>query len=260
MEARTTIDLVSPPYKASLSRAPGARQPWLVTITAVLVSSLDDQLNAVVDTGVPGAVAAVAGPGFVWEGAAGVADVETGTRLTPAHRFRIASVTKIFVATVVLQLVGEGALDLDGEVDSVIEGVKVRQLLNHTSGLPNSYDDFDSLLEPYRRDRAYRPESTPREALELVRSKSRLFPPGSGWSYSGSNYLALGLIVEETTGATIRNELRRRIAEPLGLHATDLPDDRSPPTDLARGYLPPDNPLLPDRGPGLIDVSWPCPT
>ncbi len=96
---------------------------------------------------------------------------------------------------------------------------------------------------------------TPRAALELVHARPRLFPPGAGWSYSGGNYLVLGLIVEEATGSTLREELRRRIIEPLGLAATDLPDGGPAPAGLARGYLPPDNPLLPERGPGLVDVT-----
>ena len=144
--------------------------------------------------------------------------------MTTEHRFLIGSVTKTFVAAVVLQLVGEGALALDDEVGPIAEGVTLRQLLNHTSGLPEYYADFDSLIAPYRADRGYKPNLTPRAALELVHAKPRLFPPGAAWEYSGGNYLALGLIVEETTGATLREELRRRIIEPLGLDGTDLRD------------------------------------
>ena len=94
--------------------------------------ALDDHLQAVLRAGVPGAVAVAAGPGFSWEGAAGVADAETGAGLTTEHRFRIGSVTKLLVATVVLQLVGEGALALDDDVGPIAEGVTLRQLLNHT--------------------------------------------------------------------------------------------------------------------------------
>jgi D-alanyl-D-alanine carboxypeptidase len=219
------------------------------------LSQLDDHVDAVVRAGIPGVVALAAGPGLSWEKAAGVADVGTRAPLTPDHRFRIGSVTKPLVATVVLQLVGEGALALDDEVGSIAEGVTLRQLLNHSSGLPDYYADMDSMIEPYRNDRAYRSSLTPRAALELVHARPRLFPPGAGWSYAGGNYLVLGLIVEATTGATLREELRRRIIEPLGLEATDLPNGVSPPTGLARGYLPRDNPLLPEPGPGLVDVT-----
>lgn len=161
--------------------------------------------------------------------------------------------TKIFVATVVLQLVDVGALTLDGDAGPIAEGVTIRQLLNHTSGFQDFYGDFVELFEPYRRNPAYRWELGPRELLTLVKDQPPLFPPGKGWSYSGSNYLMLGLIVEETTGATLRDELRRRIVEPLGLDGTDLPDGPPLGTGVARGYLAPDNPLLP--GPGNVDVT-----
>jgi D-alanyl-D-alanine carboxypeptidase len=217
--------------------------------------TVDDYLDAVLVEGVPGAVVLAAGPSSTWEKAAGIADLSTGTPMTPGHRFRIGSVTKTFVATVVLQLVGEGALALDDDVGSIAEGVTLRQLLNHTSGLPDHYPDLDSLFEPYRKDWAHSPNLTPRAALELVHARPRLFPPGTGWSYSNGNYIVLGLIIEETTGATLREELRRRIVEPLGLEATDLPDDVPPPDGLARGYLAPDNPFLPGSGPGPVDVT-----
>ena len=212
---------------------------------------MQEQLDAVLRAGVPGAVVVANGPASSRETAAGVADAGSGTPMTTEHRFLIGSVTKTFVAAVVLQLVGEGALALDEEVGPIAEGVTLRQLLNHTSGLPEYYADFDSLIAPYRADRGYKPNLTPRVALELVHAQPRLFPPGTAWEYSGGNYLALGLIVEETTGATLRDELRRRIIEPLGLDGTDLRDR----TGVARGYLMPGNPVFPDAGEGLDDVT-----
>jgi D-alanyl-D-alanine carboxypeptidase len=212
--------------------------------------SLDDHLDAVLRTDVPGVVACSG----AWEKAAGVADLRTGAPMTPDHRFRVASVTKVFTATVVLQLVDEGALELDGEVDSIAGGVTVRQLLNHTSGLQD-HAALDEIIEPYRKDLTHRSGLTPRDALALAEARPRLFAPGEGWSYSGSNYVALGLLVEETTGATLRAELRRRIIEPLGLEGTDLPDESSASGGLARGYIPPDDPLLPSTGTDPVDVT-----
>jgi D-alanyl-D-alanine carboxypeptidase len=207
-----------------------------------------------VQTGLPGAVALASGPaGSHWAGAAGLADVATGEPLTPGHRFRIQSVMKIFVATVVLQLVDEEVLGLDGDADPVAGGVTVRQLLSHTSGLPNYHDDIVELFEPYRTDPAHRWPLGPRELLAVALDKPRLFPPGEGWAYSGSNFLAAGLLVEEVTGATLREELRRRIFEPLGLSATDLPAETSATDGLARGYFPPDNPLIP--GTDWVDAT-----
>ena len=216
-----------------------------------MTASLDARLEAVLQVGIPGVV--VSAPGS-FEGAVGVADVTTGAPMTLEHRFRIASVTKLFVATVMLQLVDEGAFSLDDEVDLIDGGITVRQLLNHTSGLPH-LAEMSELIEPYRQDRGYRPSLTPRAALARIASKPRHFSPGAGWFYTGSNYVVLGLLVEQTTGATLRDEVRRRIADPLALADTELPELNAAPEGLARGFLPADNPLLPGTGPDPVDVS-----
>jgi len=217
------------------------------------VQTVRDQMEAVVATGVPGVAVVAVGPGGRIEEAVGVADLRTGESLTVDHRFRIGSVTKIFVAALVLQLVAEGLLDLDGDAAPFAEGITIRQLLNHTSGLPDFIDDPLAFFEPYRRDLAHRWELGPRDELRLVMEKPRLFPPGEGWSYRGSNYIVLGLVVAETTGMALRDALRHRVLEPLRLKRTALVD--GPLTgDCARGYLPPDNPVLPG-GEGPVDVT-----
>ena len=218
------------------------------------MGTLDDRLEAVLRVGAPGVVIVANGPKLAWEQAAGVSNVETGAPITLEHRFRIASVTKLFVATVVLQLVDEGAFELDGEVGLIEGAVTVRQLLNHTSGLPYGLE-MNDLLEPYRENVAHRPQWTPSGMLKLIESRPRLFAPGEAWFYSGSNYVVLGLLIEETTGASLSEEVRRRILDPLGLVDTELPELASTPVGLARGYLPADNPVLPGPGPGPIDLS-----
>jgi D-alanyl-D-alanine carboxypeptidase len=208
-----------------------------------------------VQSGLPGAVAVASGPDSQWEGATGLANVGTEEPLTVEHRFRVASVTKLFIATAVLQLVGEGAFGLDDHAGPIVADVTVRQLLNHTSGLPNFDDDLLAFFEPYRRNPAHRSELGPREALALALERPRLFAPGEGWAYTGSNYQALGLLVEETTGTPLREELKRRIIDPLELGATDLPAETWPVPGLARQYLPADNPHFPGPGPGFVDVT-----
>ena len=214
---------------------------------------VQDQLEAIVATGVPGAVVVAVRPDGRIEAAAGVADLETGEPLTPEHRFRIGSVTKIFVAALVLQLVAEGLLDLDGDAAPFAAGITIRQLLNHTSGLDDFMGDPIAFFEPYRRDPAHRWELGPREELALVMEKPRLFPPGEGWAYHGSNYIVLRLLVEEATGQPLRDALRERVLAPLGLQRTDLVEGPLR-GDCARGYLPAENPILPG-GPGPLDVT-----
>jgi D-alanyl-D-alanine carboxypeptidase len=217
------------------------------------LEAVGDQLQAVLATGVPGTAAVAVTPGGRVAAAAGLADLGTGEALTVDHRFRIGSVTKIFVAALVLQLVAEGLVELDGDAAPFAEGITIRQLLNHTSGLPDFVDDVVALFEPYRRNPAHVWELDARDELRLVMEKPRLFPPGEGWSYHGSNYIVLRLVVEEATGVTLREALQQRILVPLGLTRTDLVEGPLR-GDCARGYLPPDNPLLPG-GPGPVDAT-----
>jgi D-alanyl-D-alanine carboxypeptidase len=217
------------------------------------VTEIEHHLEAIVATGVTGAVVVSDDPAGRVEAAAGLADLVTGERLTSRHRFRIGSVTKIFVGPLVLRLVEDGLLDLDGDAAPFAEGVTVRQLLNHTSGLDDFMGDPIAFFEPYRNDPDHRWELEARDELELVLEKARLFEPGEGWAYHGSNYLVLRLLVEEATGSSLRDALRERIFEPLGLNRTDLVESALR-VDCARGYLPPDNPILPG-GPGPVDVT-----
>ena len=217
------------------------------------MTALDDLLDSVVAAGVPGVAAVAVGPAGRVDAAAGLADLGTGEALTVGHRFRIGSVTKIFVSALVLQLVAEGLLDLDAEASPFVEGITIRQLLNHTSGL----DDFDvdaSFWEPYRRDPAHRWELTAAETLQLVLQKPRLFSPGEGWAYHGSNYIVLRLVVEEATGLELREALQQRVFGRLALQKTDLVE-RPLRGGCARGYFPSDNPILPGDGQKPVDVT-----
>jgi D-alanyl-D-alanine carboxypeptidase len=136
-------------------------------------------------------------------------------------RFRIASITKTLVATVVLQLVAERRLQLDAPVRAVLPDappeVTVRQLLDHTSGLPDHsrLDGFtDGLLRD--RDRVW----TPAELLALVGEYDHDFPPGTDWSYSNTGYVLLGELVGAVTGRPWAAEVRARILDPLGMRHT----------------------------------------
>jgi D-alanyl-D-alanine carboxypeptidase len=204
---------------------------------------LQRRLDAVVAAGAPGVVALVnegrrgwrddddhgwGGDRSVWQTARGVADLQTGRPMRPDVRFRVGSVTKSFVATVVLQLVAEGRLSLSDTVERWLPGVlpygsevTVRQVLNHTSGVP------DYVLTPFielyggNRSRSWQP----RELVGLVSGLPPDFPAGTGWSYSNTGYVLAGLIIERVTRRDLGRELDRRIFRPLGLRETYFPVD-----------------------------------
>ncbi len=215
------------------------------------VSAALDQLVA---AGAPGGIALADGRAT----AAGVADLSTARRLRPHDRIRIGSVTKSFTAVVALQLVGEGRLSLDDTVGDRLPGVlpqadraTLRQLLNHTSGIP---DDLGPMIGGVFGDpmRVWRP----REVVEVVSSKPLRFAPGTSWAYSNTGYTLVGMMIERATGRPLERELARRIVRPQRLRDTSFPVRR---TGLAKrdahGYsLLPGPDGRPAPGP-LRDVS-----
>jgi D-alanyl-D-alanine carboxypeptidase len=187
--------------------------------------SLQRALDRIVATGPPGAVLLVRGRDRTLRLTSGHADQAGTIPMRARNRFRVASLTKSFVATVVLQLVGEGRLALDDSVERWLPGavpggerITIRQLLDHTSGVFDYFND-PRLMAPYeqgRLDHRY----TPRELLAFGTSHPPLFAPGTTFAYSNTGYVLLGLIVEARTGNTLRAELERRIFTPLRLRAT----------------------------------------
>ncbi|WP_106403559.1 serine hydrolase domain-containing protein [Actinocorallia populi] len=188
---------------------------------------LQAALDGIIASGVPGAVALTRKNGDTGLQARGVRNLKTRAKIRPDDRFRIGSGTKTFVATVILQLVGEGRLRLKDDVGRRLPGeivrgrkITVRHLLDHTSGLPDFSRD-PRLLEPYDKDPAY--YSPPRRLLSLVESEPLLFPPGTGFAYSNTNYVVLGLLIEKITGRSASAEIHRRLIRPLSLRGTSLP-------------------------------------
>ncbi|MFG2566188.1 serine hydrolase domain-containing protein [Streptomyces sp. NPDC048567] len=204
--------------------------------------------------GAPGALVEARGRRGATVLTSGVADIDSGAPVRGDSRFRIGSMTKPFVATVVLQLVGEHRVVLDAPVERYLpdvvrdhpgdwRSVTVRRLLQHTSGLPD-YLDFlspqDILTDPLAHHDA-------RELVDLALDQPRTFRPGRGWDYSNTNYLLAGMLIEKVTGRPYGEEIRRRIIRPLGLTATTVPgDDPAIPGPHPRGYVRPgeDAPLM----------------
>ncbi|MFJ4189556.1 serine hydrolase domain-containing protein [Kitasatospora sp. NPDC089509] len=228
--------LASPAIAAPAIAAPAIAAPAIAApvpapapeLGAAKADALQQRLNALVKgDGVPGALAAVQGrDGRTHDYTAGVGDTATGVKVPVDGQFRIGSNTKSFVAVVVLQLVAEGKVDLDASVDTYLPGVvhgdgidgrriTVRQVLQHTSGLPN-YTEFldtsgpDQYLEP-------------RQLLDVALAHKPDFAPGAGWKYSNTGYVVAGLIVQRVTGRPLGEEITKRVIDKAGLRHTYFP-------------------------------------
>ena len=195
------------------------------------------------ELGVPGAIVLVDMPGSCrWVARIGRSDVTKRVPILRSDSMRVGSVTKTFTGTAVLQLVDEGAIGLDDPISQYLSGVPngesitIRQLLQMTSGLYNYSEDvqFNAALDadPHR-------IWSLAELLDIAYSHPPYFPPGSGFHYSNTNSLLLGLLVEKVTGIPLGQELYRRIFKPLGMNHTYLPDldDSSIPLPHPRGYM-----------------------
>jgi D-alanyl-D-alanine carboxypeptidase len=236
------------PANATHMNHPASRPP------AVLQAALD----RLVTDGVPGVIALQRQGNQTWRAASGVSDLRRGTPMRAADRFRIGSNTKTFVATVVLQLVGEGRVRLADSLERWLpatvpngSAITMRQLLNHTSGIYD-YTEDPRLLAPYAHNPAY--FWPPRDLIALATSHPPLFAPGANWSYSNTNYILLGLVIEAVTHHSAATEVHRRIIQPIQLRDTVFPlRDPTLPSPYTRGYLtnlPPD--LAPD---GVLDST-----
>jgi D-alanyl-D-alanine carboxypeptidase len=200
--------------------------------TAAEVTPVQQAADNLVAAGVPGVVLLVREGDRPIRISSGYGNLAKGTPIRVTDRFRVASLTKTFVATVVLQLVGEGRLALDDTVERWLPGLfpdgdamNVHQLLNHTSGIYDAQND-PAILAPYLAGDLTH-FTPPRTLVEVAAAHELLFPPGSNWSYSNANYFVLGLIVKAATGHTIGFELRHRIFHRLELRDTTFPAHRT---------------------------------
>jgi D-alanyl-D-alanine carboxypeptidase len=191
-------------------------------------TTLQRALDAAVNARVPGAVLVARHDGHTVRIAAGLADVKHRTRMHTSDRFRVGTVTKSFVATVALQLVGEGRLSLDDSVESWLPGavpsgaaISVRQLLNMRSGLSDYLDDDTTVIDDlFSGDRLR--HWSPDELVGIANGHGPKATPDTTWSYCSTCYVLLGQIIERATGHPLGDELRRRIFVPAGLRATSF--------------------------------------
>ncbi|MFD4441084.1 serine hydrolase domain-containing protein [Nocardia sp. NPDC058519] len=202
-----------------------------------------DAIAALGTTGVQARVVDVTGTDRF--GVAGRSDIAVPEQVSPQGHFRIGSLTKTMVATVVLMLVGEGRLTLDDTVQRWVPdalhgngndgaAITVRQLLQHTSGIHESPPEMATAEDYYRLRYQVR---DPRETVVSAMRHAPDFAPGTGWSYSNIGYVLLGMIIEQVANRPWYDEVRARILEPLDLRDTHWPGvTPTLPTPHARGY------------------------
>lgn len=219
---------------------------------AALQAALDAARSSL---GAPGIDAAVALPdGRVWVGSSGVSDVTTQEALDDRPAFRIGSITKTYVAVVILQLVDEGVLALTDTLDAwypqvpQAEAITLTMLLQHTSGVR----DYTTTSRFIGALASQDPQPVPIDTiLDDCAAAGLDFDPGTTWAYSNTNYFLLGRIAERETGQDLATLLRSRVLAPQGLDRTWLEGFEDAPACAA---------LVPGHvggTPGLvIDPSW----
>lgn len=211
------------------------------------------------ENGISGAVVLVREQGEQRIITRGVTDRTTLAPIPQSVQLRIASIGKIHTAAIIHSLIRDGQLSLDDRLTDLVaphwvEGVAnadqatVRQLLTHTSGIPDYYDDvwFQTVNTIQG--------NTPQRTLGYIHGRAADFPPGEGYGYSNSNYQYLALIAEAVSGQRFKSLVETRLIEPLGLEATSYNQPLEE-LDLIHGYGTPDDPnrdayeLIENHGP-----------
>lgn len=233
LTASVTLALTAVPPAAPAFAAP-APAAALTETTGPDVEALAAALTGLPDATATAAQIRVGGKGS-WHGVAGVRDLESGAPALENSRFRAGSTTKIVTASIVLQLVAEGRISLDGTVQQYLPGlltddfepITVRQLLNFTSNLQPGASLGDSVEEGYER----RFETlTPTEvvAASVAKGPNPEYSPGDQQRYGNIHYTVLGLLIEKVTGDSYAHQAQVRIFKPLGMRHTSFPRGADP--------------------------------
>lgn len=215
--------------------------------TAGLQQALDQLVNA----GAPGALLYTYDEGRVTQLQSGLSDVAAKTPMGPEDRFRVGSLTKSYVSTMVLDLVSQDRLRLTDAVNRYLPGmfadkprITIQQLLNHTSGIYEHNDD-PRVLAPYFAGHLGH-VWTPRQLVRIAMSHPLVAPPGAAFHYSNTNYIIAGLIVRAASGRSLAHQLRSELFRPAKLHATTFTSSRRLPAPAVHGYFSIDGDELSD--------------
>ena len=184
-------------------------------------AQVDSYLNKRIGSdGIPGIAVAIVKDGMViYNRAFGVVDVGSNEKLTPEHVFHFASVAKSFVATALVQLAENGMLELDDPVvkhlpyfslaDERYREITIRQMLNHTAGMPDVRD--------YEWDNPQFDGAAAERYVRSISSEHLLWSPGSGWRYSNLAFDVLGDLISKVSGTSFEEYMRTSVLDPLGM-------------------------------------------
>lgn len=240
----TTLLTTTAVLTAPAHAGPAAPPAGPVDSTSLDRTALRDSLDAIHEAGMYGVFSSVRDGGERWTGASGVADVETGRPVTPGMRHRVGSISKTFTSVALLQQVERGRVRLDAPIGDylpdLIPGergrrITVRMLLNHTSHIGDYIAGaFPSLTEgstaslDEERFRSIRPGELVRLGLAAPATGRPGELPGS---YSNTNYVIAGLLLEKVTGQDAEKHITRNVIDRAGLRHTSF---RAPRTSRAR--------------------------
>jgi D-alanyl-D-alanine carboxypeptidase len=213
------------------------------TAAAPTKADLQERLDALVaaEGGPPGAIVTLREGSRVTTLSAGTSDVATGRKPRATDHMRIASVAKAFSGAVALRLVADGRLELEDTIGELLPGlpkawhaVTVRQMLRHTSGLPD-YTKSDGFRLQFQNDPGG--YVSPRKLVSWVAGDPLVFPPDSRYEYSNTDNIVVGLMAEKVTGRRYGRLLRGIVFRPLGLSETSFPVRTPLPSPFIHGYL-----------------------
>jgi CubicO group peptidase (beta-lactamase class C family) len=194
------------------------------------MSQLQGQLDVYLDkqvskNGIPGLSVSVVRDGkVIYAGARGVRKLGEREQLTPRHVFHLASISKTFAATAVMQLVEQGTLKLDDKLTSVLpyfrladpryRDITIRRMLNHTAGLPPG--------DVYEWDRPQFDDGAAERYVRSLTSQGLLWAPGGGWRYSDLGPDIMADVIAKASGMTFETYARTKIFEPLGMSSSSF--------------------------------------
>lgn len=230
--------------------------------------ALRQSLDVIHEAGMYGTYSGVRDGHARWNGASGVADVPTGRPVSPRMLHRVGSITKAFTSVAILQQVERGRIDLDAPVTRYLPGlipgergqkVTVRMLLNHTSGIgdyiagafPSFVQGSTASLDD-NRFRTFSPEELVGFGLKAVPTGE----PGQKWSYSNTNYIIAGLLLEKVTGTAAEPYITQHVIHKAGLRDTSFPRTPLIPGPHSKAYESFYGLIDPPRDYSVYNMSW----